>query len=108
MFQVYGCLLLAANSPDVGMITLQGLGPAMPFTEGGNALDCCHCGGNGGDIGDFILDRRLADVGIVVLAELAAGGIDDQVNGAVFDGIDNIRPSLVHLEQGFRGDAFIC
>ena len=64
------------------------------------------CGGQGGrnccDIWHLIFDGRLSDIRIVMLAQLAAGGIDDQLNLIVLDAIHDVGSTLVHLKNQIR------
>lgn len=79
----------------------------MPFPEGGNSLGGGAGGGDGCNIGHLVLDGRFADVGIVMLAELAAGRIDDELNLFVFDPIHNVGPAFMHLQNLFRFHAVL-
>lgn len=81
------------------MITLQRPYGAVAPSEGADPPGGRGGRGQGGDVGHLVLDGGLADVGIIVVAELAAGGVDDQLDLAVFDGVDDIRPALVKLEK---------
>ena len=91
--------------PYVLMITLQGADLAVAAAESGYPSDGgCGCG-NGGDIGNFVLNGRLSNIGIIVLAQFAAGGVDDQLDLPVFDTIHDIGTTLVHFQDWFTGNA---
>ena len=52
-------------------------------------------------MGNLVLDGRLADVRVILLAFFAAGGIDHQFDFTVFNGIGNVRPAIPQLEDQF-------
>ena len=79
------------------MIALQGADLAMSATEGGDPSDCGYGRGNGGNVRDFILDGRLADIGVVMLAQFSTGGVDNQMNLPILDPIHDMRAPLVHF-----------
>ena len=81
------------------MIVLQGLRAAVPLEEGGDALRGGDGGGDRRNIRDFILDCRLADVGVIRLAQPSRRGVDHQIDLPVLDCIDDIRTSLVRFQD---------
>src|SRR5690554_318409 len=60
-----------------------------------------------GDVRHPILDGVLSYRGIVVLGLLTRGRVDQKLNLAVLDPVDDVRSSLVHLEHEFGLDAVL-
>ena len=61
--------------------------------------------GHGGDVGDFALDRRLAQIAVVIGAVLAYRSVDDHLDLAVGDQIQNVRAALGELFHQFDRNA---
>ena len=59
----------------------------------GRCKTCSH----GGDIGNFALDRRFTQIAVVVCAVFSHRGIDNQLDLAVGDQIQNFRTSFGEL-----------
>ena len=76
------------------MVLLEALYGSSDLAGRGDAVRGGQGGGDRGDVRDLVLDGGLADVGIVVLAELSDGGVDDQVDLAVLDAVGDVRPAL--------------
>jgi len=87
------------------MVTLKGLHLAVTPPESSDPLGGCNGRSRRGDIGHLILDRSLADIRIIIFAQLAARCIDDQLNLLVLNPIYDIRPAFLHLPYGFGFDA---
>ena len=51
-----------------------------------------------------MLDGGLSDIRVIVLTEFAGGGVDNQLNLSVFNGIYDIGPSFEYLEDGLGFD----
>lgn len=98
---------LWVNLTDARMIFLQGFHRILSLAVGRNPPGCRKGSGERRDIGNFIFDGSLSDVGVVVLAQLAARGVDDKLNFLILDPIDNVGSSLMHLKDMFRLDAVL-
>ncbi len=68
---------------------------------GGNSPGGGQGGGQSCNVGNFEFDGGFSDVGIIMLAQFSAGGVDYQLNFIVFNGIHNIGTSLMHLHDDF-------
>jgi len=89
--------LIKLKLPDLRVITLQRFGPAVSLPESHDTLYRGHCCSDRGYIRYLVFDGRLADVGVVVFAQTPGRRINHQLNLAVLDGINDVRPALVHL-----------
>jgi hypothetical protein len=77
------------------MVTLQGPDLDLLLASCSDAPGCGQGPGQGGDIGYFIPDSRLANVRVISFAQLATRGVDHQVNFPVFNNVHNVGPALV-------------
>ena len=87
------------------MILLQRPDPRPAFLESGYALGRSGGSGDGGDVGHLVLDGRFADIGVVILAGLAYGSVDHQLDLAIFYGVIDIGPAFMQLQYQLRSDA---
>jgi hypothetical protein len=81
------------------VIPLQGPDLAAALADGGDASGGGQGSSQGGDIGDFKFDGGLADIGIIMFAQFAAGGIDDQVYFLAHDAVDDVGPARASSEE---------
>jgi len=89
------------------VILLQRPDPRPALTVCRYALGCSGGGGDGGDVGYLVLDGRLSDIGVVILAGLAYGCVYDQLDLAIFYGVIDIGPTFMQLQYQLRSDAVI-
>src|SRR5512138_1007225 len=90
----------AAILPFPPVVVLQRAhGPGVP-PVGRDAEDSRLGRGDRGEIGDLVADGRLADVRVVALGRAPAGGVDDELDLAVLDGVDHVGPPLAVLQRG--------
>ena len=83
------------------MVGLKGLDLPMSLTECLNTSGRCKGSGQCGDVGDFIFNRRFPDVGVIVLTQFAAGGVDNQLNLVVLNAINNVWAAFMHFANRF-------
>lgn len=62
---------------NIRMIPLQGLNAAMSLPACRNALGSSNGSGRCGDVWYFMLNSRLADIGVVVLTKSATSGVNN-------------------------------
>ena len=74
----------------------------------GNALYRSLCGGHGGHIAHLVLDGCFPDIGVIRDAALADGCVDDQLDFAVHDGVHNVGPPLINLQNPLARNAVAC
>ena len=74
---------------------------------GGYTLSRGCGGGYRCDIGQAVFDGGFANVAVIVLAHSADRRIDHELYLAVLDGIDDVRATLVHLEDRLGFDAVV-
>ena len=70
-----------------------------------DALEGSPRRGDGGHVRDLCLNGRLAQVAVIVGAFFADGRIDDQIDLAVGNHIQDIRTSFVQLVYALRGNS---
>ena len=63
--------------------------------------------GHGGGVGQLVLDRGLADVGVIQGAAAADGGVDHQVQLAIGDEVGDVGTAFVELQDHLGGDAVL-
>ena len=78
------------------MILLKRFYPRFALPESGNPFGGSTSGGNSSNIRHLVLDGRLSDIGVVILAG-SAGRVDDELNLPVLDGILDIGPTFLKL-----------
>ena len=79
------------------MVALQGFYIAVSTPEGFNPACSGNGSSHGSNIRHFILDRRLADIRIIVFPQFSAWSINDKVDLFILDGIHNIRTAFMHF-----------
>jgi len=73
------------SSKEVPVVFLERFDFAAAEPVFGDALHGGARGGGGGQVGDLVFYGGLADVGVVPLAGLAGGGVNDEMDGAALD-----------------------
>src|SRR6185369_1771996 len=66
-----------------------------------------HGSGEGGNAGDVVFQSRAADLGLVFVRGAAQGGVDDHLDLAVDQVVDDVRVPLLHLVDGADGQALL-
>ena len=88
------------------MPLLQGQDEALASAlEMADAFCCGEACCRGGNIGNLGLDGCLAQVAVIVAGPLAHGGIDDHLDLAVGDEVQNIRAALIVFIDALGGNA---
>src|ERR1039458_1067712 len=73
--------------------------------HGGDALDGCLRGGDGGDGGNPRQHCSPADGLLIEEGILAARSVDDELNAVALDQVHNVRPALLDLEDPLDAEA---
>lgn len=88
--------------PYIRVIFLKRFYPRFALPEGDNPFGGSTSGGNSSIIQHLVLDDRLSDIGIVILAGSAEVRVDDELNLPVLDGIIDIGPAFLKLLDQIR------
>src|ERR1700716_1377420 len=88
-------------------ITLQGADLKVPAQIGADALRGRHGTGKSGVIWHFMQEGSTPQGAAVGQRLRPFGGVEDQLDVAVHDGVDDMRPSLQHLVYLFGRHAVI-
>src|SRR5512136_3125781 len=93
---------------DIRMVLLQRTNTSLSLLVGGNAFGSGNGRSQGGDIRDLKFYGCFANIRVVIDAEFAARGIDDQLNFPVLDSVHNVGASLMHLKNMLGLNAMFC
>ena len=82
------------------MIILQGPHPAGLAPGCGNPPGRGQSSRQGGDVGYLVFNGILANVGIIMQAQLAAGGVDDELDVPVLNDINDLLNAKTIVNWG--------
>ena len=89
---------------EVSVPFLQGSDRSLPRATRGNPFGRRYSSSDRRDVRHVVLDGVLADVGIVVSAELSGRRVVDQLDLSVLNRINQIRTAFVRFENRFGFD----
>src|SRR5215216_856750 len=87
---------------QVLVILLKGLDVVAGFPEGGDAESSRASAAQGGHDGSVGIDSRGANANFVSARGLAGGGVDDELNLAIFEKIERVGTALGQLEDALN------
>src|SRR6266404_8367702 len=95
------------NRSGFGKITLQRADLKVPAQIGADALRGCHGSRKSGVIWHFMQEGSTSQRAAVGQGLRPFRGVEDQLDVAISDGVDDMRPSLQHLVHLFGRDAAV-